>query len=102
MSQGQGRNEISSVLDKLDKYVATHFAHEEDCMAKYKCPVAAQNIASHAYFVNTFAELRAEYEAKGPNTVLVMRVQRELAEWFANHIKGIDSQLAPCVRASAA
>ena len=45
MSQGQGRNEVSSVLDKLDKYVETHFAHEEDCMVKYHCSVAAANIA---------------------------------------------------------
>ena len=102
MSQGQGRNQVSSVLDKLDKYVETHFAHEEDCMVKYHCSVAAANIAAHAYFVNAFAEMRAEYEAKGASSHLVMRVETELAQWFANHIKGVDAQLGPCVRSAAA
>jgi hemerythrin len=101
MSKGEGRSKVVAVLDKLDTYVDTHFAFEEGCMTRYKCPVAETNIAAHAYFVETFSQLRAEYEADGSSSHLVLKVQRELADWFANHIKGIDAKLAPCVRRAA-
>ena len=102
MSQGQGRSEVVAVLDKLDIYVNTHFAFEEQCMTRYRCPVAETNMAAHAYFVKTFGDLRAEYEARGASSHLVLRVEQELAQWFANHIKGVDAKLAPCVKKAAA
>ena len=101
MSQGQGRTEVVAVLDKLDSYANTHFAFEEQCMVKYRCPVAETNMAAHAYFMKTLGDLRAEFEAGGVNSHLVLKVERELAQWLASHIKGIDAKLAPCVRRAA-
>jgi hemerythrin len=98
MSKGQGRNEISGLLDQLGTYAGTHFGHEEACMAKYNCPVAAQNIAQHKDFVITFTSFKEEFDHDGPTTHLVVRVESELMRWLSGHIKRTDTQLAPCVK----
>jgi hemerythrin len=98
MSLGRGRTEVAELLDNLGGYAAMHFGKEEECMAKYQCPVAARNIAAHKDFVVTFTTFREEFDRTGGTAHLVVRVESELMRWLAGHIKGIDTQLAPCVR----
>ncbi len=98
MQAGKGRDQIGPLLDKLGQYVGMHFKHEEECMAKYKCPVAAQNIAAHKGFVETFGQFRREFETGGANVALVLKVQKELMGWLTGHIKGVDTKLQTCVR----
>jgi hemerythrin len=100
MATGQGKSAIEPILAALANYTGTHFAHEEDCMRRYGCPVAAQNINAHRKFVATFGEIEREYRAKGPSSTLVIRVQRELGDWLASHIKGTDTKLRECVKAA--
>jgi hemerythrin len=71
-------------------------------MVKYRCPVARINMAAHAFFVKRFGDLRAEHEAGGVGSDLALRVEGELAQWFADHIERIDAKLAPCVKRAAA
>jgi hemerythrin-like metal-binding protein len=97
MSLGRGRGEVEGLLDKLSGYVAMHFGHEEDCMTKYNCPVAAQNAAAHQTFVVTFAGIREEYERDGATARLVVHVENELMRWLVGHIKGTDTRLRECV-----
>ena len=101
MSAGRGRTSVESLLDKLGGYALMHFGHEEDCMAKYNCPVAAQNAAAHKDFVATFSALREEFDRDGATSHLVIRVEGELMRWLTNHIKRTDAQLLPCVKSSA-
>ena len=100
MKEGRGRGEIQHLLDELGGYAATHFAHEEGCMARYHCPVAAANMAAHQDFVRVFGAFKAEFERVGATSEIVVRVQRELMAWLTGHIKGIDTQLYPCVKAA--
>jgi hemerythrin-like metal-binding protein len=100
VSEGRGRSEVAVLLDQLGTYAATHFGHEEDCMAKYNCPVAAQNIAAHRDFVTTFTGFREEFDRDGATAHLVVRVETELMRWLSQHIKRTDSQLAACVRSN--
>jgi len=100
MSEGRGRAQMESLLDKLGGYAVMHFSHEEDCMAKYNCPVAAQNIAMHKTFIATFDGFRAELEKTGPTAHLVVRLENELMRWLTSHIKATDTQLGPCVKAA--
>ncbi|HEX7591708.1 MAG TPA: bacteriohemerythrin [Candidatus Limnocylindrales bacterium] len=101
MSQGKGRAEIAGLLDQLGDYAGTHFGHEEACMAKYQCPVAAQNIAQHKEFMVTLTSLQEEFERNGTTAHLVVRVESELTKWLSSHIKRTDTQLAPCVKGKA-
>jgi hemerythrin len=99
ISQGRARPEIEGLLDQLGTYAATHFGHEEGCMARYKCPAAEENVRAHNEFVITFTGLRDEYDRDGATANLVMRVEVELLRWLTTHIKRTDTQLLPCVQA---
>ena len=102
VSSGRGRSEVAVVLDQLGIYAATHFSHEEDCMARYHCPAAAQNIAAHKDFVTTFTGFREEFDRDGATAHLIVRVETELMRWLSSHIKRTDTQLAACVRGKVA
>jgi hemerythrin len=97
MSQGRGRTEVQKVLDDLGGYAVSHFGHEEECMAKYNCPVAAQNIDAHKQFVETFKSFKQEFDRTGATAHLVVRVENELLRWLTSHIKRTDTQLLACV-----
>jgi hemerythrin len=98
MSEGRGRAGIESLLDKLGGYALMHFGHEEDCMTRYNCPVAAQNAAAHKDFVATFTAFREEFDRDGASAKLVIAVESELMRWLTTHIKRTDAQLLPCVK----
>lgn len=100
MSLGRGRTEIAGLLDQLGSYAVTHFGKEEECMAKWKCPVAAQNVAAHKDFVVTFTSFRDEFDRDGATAHLVVRIETELMRWLSGHIKRTDTQLAHCVKAA--
>jgi hemerythrin len=102
MSQGRGRGEIEALLAKLGGYAVTHFGYEEDCMTKYKCPVAAENAAAHLDFISTFNSFNEEFERTGPTSHLVVRMESELLRWLVGHIKRTDTQLLPCVKTTGA
>jgi hemerythrin len=97
VSQGRARSEVAAVLERLEGYSATHFRHEEDCMARYKCPAAAQNIAAHKEFVKALAALREELDRDGATAHLIVRIETELLRWFSSHIRRTDTRLAACV-----
>jgi len=99
MLQGKGHAEIEGLLDKINRYTAIHFRHEEECMARYKCPAAQKDAADHARISKVLAALNAEYERDGATTQLTVRLQTEGIRLFVGHIRRIDTQLYPCVRA---
>jgi hemerythrin len=98
MSIGRGRTEVAGLLDQLGDYTVTHFGKEEECMIRYKCPVAAQNVSAHKEFIATFTSFREEFERDGATAHLVVRVESELMRWLAGHIKRTDAQLSYCVK----
>jgi hemerythrin-like metal-binding protein len=99
MAAGKGKDDVGKVLNELAKYAISHFSHEESCMARFNCPVAVQNKAAHAAFIQTFTGLKAEFDRTGPTATLAMRVQQEISKWITNHIVGVDVKMKPCVPA---
>jgi hemerythrin len=100
MAAGKGKDDIGAVLNELAQYAVSHFAHEESCMARFNCPVANQNKAAHAAFIQVFTGLKAEFDRTGPTATLAMRVQQEISKWITNHIVGVDVKMKPCVPAA--
>ncbi len=96
MKEGKGKAEIEGLLEFLGGYAATHFKHEEGCMARRNCPVADANKKAHAGFIDTFSGLSERISKEGPSLSLVVEVQNKLGEWVRNHIIRIDTHLRHC------
>jgi hemerythrin len=99
MANGRAKQDVGGILSDLAGYATTHFAHEESCMASFSCPAAQQNKDAHAAFVKTFLAMKADFDRDGPSATMAIRMQRELSEWIAGHIVGIDVKLRPCIPA---
>lgn len=97
LRENQEPQAIQKILSSLSSTANLHFGYEEMCMHRYKCPIAAKNKELHALFVKNFGEIRREFMMNGPSPELCSRIDRELLEWFGGHIKGIDTQLKPCM-----
>ncbi|MFT3831572.1 MAG: hemerythrin family protein [Opitutaceae bacterium] len=94
---GQGSASIPAVLDFLERYANEHFSREEGCMHRLQCPTAAQNIAAHAQFRQTFARARERLQNPGATALVARQVHGELVNWITNHILRIDRGLRTCL-----
>ncbi len=102
MSAGHGQDELLPLVDFLAEYTVKHFGHEEGCMARHHCPVAAANKAAHDRFLLTVRDFRMQLKAKGPSVALLIDAQRELSDWVRNHIIRVDTHLRDCALAHSA
>lgn len=99
MLQGKGRDEVEKTLKSLGQYTVTHFAAEEACMERHRCPVAAANKSAHQSFLKTYADFVTEFEKTGPTSALAMGLKGAVSEWLKNHIIGTDTKLRACLPA---
>jgi len=100
MVRGEGTAQIDSMLQFLTSYTQEHFSHEEDRMRCTACPVAQTNALAHAQFIDKLAAFRQQLANRSQgDTVLTIKVMRELSTWFMNHIRRVDTQLRACVPA---
>ncbi len=86
------------ILDFLQFYAKWHFEQEEDCMNKYKCPIADQNKKAHAEFLKRFDRFYTEWQIGNMTSKLAEKTYNELELWLVNHVARTDTQLRPCVK----
>ncbi len=87
------QKEIKQVVKFLNGYVNIHFNYEEGCMNLYECPVACENKKSHERFLSNFEEVKRMLDAGDLGPILMEKLDRDLIQWFVNHIRQIDTQL---------
>ena len=97
IQKDRGEKEIQEILIFLNQYVIEHFGHEESCMLKYKCPAAQKNQTKHREFKANLRAIEEEFRTKGASENLAIEINKNLLEWFANHIKTIDTSLKSCM-----
>jgi hemerythrin len=86
------------LLDFLGTYVVTHFKFEEQCMARYQCPVHEKNKEAHAAFMDLFGKFKTRYQAEGPKPELLQSLHSAASNWIRNHILTVDIQLKACIK----
>ena len=65
-SVGKGRSTLVPTLDFLEKYVDTHFAHEEQLQQQNKYPDYSAHRTFHENFKRKLHEISAEIPSAGP------------------------------------
>ncbi|PTY05497.1 hypothetical protein DB347_14045 [Opitutaceae bacterium EW11] len=97
LADGQGSARISGVLQFLEIYAAEHFAREEQCMNRFRCPAAAANKKAHEQFVAKFSAAKSRIaNSPGSCAYVAAQTHRELCDWVVTHILRVDLSLRGC------
>ena len=102
LSTGTGKDQLFEMLAFLETYTQRHFAHEESCMAKFRCPTAKANLSAHQQFLTQVAKVRAHMESNGASTAVAISLHDGLCKWIRDHIMRIDAPLGKCIPKHAA
>jgi hemerythrin len=88
-----GKRVYESLLESLDGYAAAHFNFEEECMERYRCPVAETNMQEHRNFVEVLAGFKQRYAANGFDPLDARKLVETVNQWLASHICRVDINL---------
>jgi hemerythrin len=87
------REILEDALDQLTDYAMTHFAHEEQLMAKYRYPDWKKHRLEHRVFVKKMSVLKMNL------LVNEIKIHEELFEflkkWWQHHIQIEDKKYGP-------
>ncbi len=97
-ARGTGEHEVMRILTFLGFYASKHFAHEEGCFARHRCPHAAGNRRAHEQFTATVNQMKLDCEAHGVTAMKAVELQRALGDWLQSHLLRVDTALKPCVK----
>ena len=86
MREGNGREELGSLFDFMDDYVATHFGAEEQAMDKSKYPERAAHKTQHERFKEEFACMKTKLWEEDVSPFIAIQVQRRVTDWVKHHI----------------
>jgi hemerythrin len=95
------REDISELFNFLESYAIRHFSSEEASMEKSGYSGRRAHSGEHRKFLQELAALKAEFEDAAP-LALIIKVQRQLVDWFLNHIGNMDKSLGAFIRAQEA
>lgn len=88
---------IIELVDFLESYASFHFSHEEECMARFRCPAFERNRQQHDDFLAFFRAFKQRYTAEGFRPKVLAELHRKAHAWVVSHIMGVDCELRPCV-----
>lgn len=97
LEQHLSKQQLRSTIKFLEMYINNHFKYEESCMNLYKCPAAKNNHKAHELFVWNLEMIKTRIEQDDDFNSIILSIQKDLRDWFINHIKSIDTQLKPCL-----
>lgn len=96
LKNGIANERLMELLTFLESYTEHHFAHEENCMAKFKCPVAQANKLAHRQFREQIVKVREYIKSSGATTNIAISLHRGLCKWLREHIMKVDSHIGKC------
>ena len=92
---GDGKIKALKTLNFLEEYTDFHFSQEEALQEEIGYPGIAQHKAKHQEFIKAVKELfEMLEEEEGPTDAFVAQVNKNVIEWFYNHIQGFDRSVA--------
>lgn len=97
LDDGDGHMVYGEFLRMLELYSRTHFGAEEECMYRFQCPAARENLDGHVNFKVMLDEFQASFDASGFLPETAQDAAGRLEHWLVAHIGRIDTQLRPLV-----
>jgi hemerythrin-like metal-binding protein len=82
------KEEITDMLFELEDYTKTHFANEENILAKTKGLPSSRHLAQHRQFLKFLHDLKFDFISD--NKPISEELLNYLVKWLRDHILGID------------
>jgi len=95
---GTAKNVIGPVLDRLIKYTATHFKHEEEIFDETGYPESKHHKMEHENLVKRVLEVQAKFNANH-ESILSQDLMAFLRNWLVDHIMGTDRRYVQHMKA---
>lgn len=90
-----GKIEAINMLTYLSDYTNFHFSAEEELQKNADYPAYDEHVAKHISFKKALVELEEFLEdLDGPTDEFVEAVQKNVVDWFINHIQTFDRSVA--------
>jgi hemerythrin len=93
MKEGRGKDLVSSTVNGLIQYTASHFKTEEDFFSRFGYPEKTSHVKEHNDFVKKVTEFQKGLESG--QLALSVQVMNFLSDWLQSHILGVDKKYAP-------
>lgn len=92
MREGRGKDVLGRLLSELVAYTNTHFAAEEELLARYKYPALAHHRTEHKKLICRLEQFQKQFEAG--QVLISIDLMDFLASWISSHILQSDAQYA--------
>lgn len=90
MSEGRGKDQVTTTIDSLTAYTLTHFRDEEEAMASSDFAEYSSHKDEHEYFIQRLQEFREKQERGA--LFLSSEMLEFLQIWLTDHIMGTDKR----------
>ncbi|MEJ5166948.1 MAG: bacteriohemerythrin [Thermoanaerobaculia bacterium] len=94
LKEGKGKEEIEKVFEFLKEYVIFHFEEEETFMKNMDFPDFEKHKKTHQDFKENINKLKEDLDKEGASLSFVLKVSKELTQWYINHIGKMDKKYA--------
>ncbi len=98
---GSATHELKGILEYLKSYIIEHLEAEEKLLRDCNYPDIKRHFEQHEKFRKLISEMSANYKKKGGDNYLALDVDKQLREWWENHIIKMDLAYVPFVRKEA-
>lgn len=95
---GESRQSLEKMLIFLEEYVENHFLLEEKLMRESKYDDQFRHIKNHNTFRALFSEFVDEFNKRGGDSYLALRLEREIRKWWIDHILDEDMKYVPYLK----
>ena len=97
VESGQDRASVEKTLRAAGDLAVRHFARDEDCLMRDRCPALHANGVARAEFVAILARFRSDYERHGSTGPVARDLEAALAAWVERYVPGENAAELPCV-----
>ena len=87
------KEETDETLNLLGAYIHKHFGDEEELQRKSGYPKYEWHCGQHRQYVESFGQIKAEYEKNGPSLDFTLRLNKSIIDWIIKHIRSADREL---------
>lgn len=93
MKKGGGHEYYKELVNFLEQYVDTHFAHEEELHLKYNYDRIKEHKAQHEEFKKKIKEIIGKGNSKEVTNMDLIRINMFIKDWLVHHILIEDGRL---------